>query len=318
MRCVNGMFRVPTRRTVHLPANPRPFFNHSIASKSAIVRFAVTNDRKPPIFGGLSHAISLTVGGLTPGGRSNRHMRPFSMCSRAFSADGGIDDGAFRRVTENLLRPQPAAIAFLGSAGENAYLTEEEWRHGARLGVETVAGRVPVIVGIAELTTAAAVANTTLPTIISIFASFSLRTEGCASSISTNSAGPSVTSASRPVRSWGRHCVNCCAHIQYLRATSATRAPGARLSRTIRTFSSFDHSRPERARQKSTRPTNPAPKAVSAFAFVHLRSRPNPKNQWTMRCALSRRAGPCWSASTLIAECPSSIMARASATRIAS
>lgn len=76
-----------------------------------------------------------------------------------FSADGGIDDGAFRRVTENLLRSQLAAIAFLGSAGESAYLTDEEWRHGARLGVETVAGRVPVIVGIAELTTAAAVAK---------------------------------------------------------------------------------------------------------------------------------------------------------------
>ncbi|ATQ69103.1 MULTISPECIES: dihydrodipicolinate synthase family protein [Methylosinus] len=76
-----------------------------------------------------------------------------------FSDEGGIDERAFRRVTENLLRSKPAAVAFLGSAGESAYLTEEEWRHGARLGVETVAGRTPVIVGVAELTTAAAVAK---------------------------------------------------------------------------------------------------------------------------------------------------------------
>lgn len=77
-----------------------------------------------------------------------------------FHANGsGIDEKAFRRVTENLLRSNPAAIAFLGSAGESAYLTGEEWRQAAKLGVETVAGRVPVILGIGELTTAAAVAK---------------------------------------------------------------------------------------------------------------------------------------------------------------
>lgn len=72
---------------------------------------------------------------------------------------GGIDEDGFRRVTENLLVDAPAAISFLGSAGESAYLSTEEWRHSARLGVETVAGRVPVILGISELTTAAAVAK---------------------------------------------------------------------------------------------------------------------------------------------------------------
>lgn len=77
-----------------------------------------------------------------------------------FTADGGaIDEAAFRRVTENLLADQPAAIAFLGSAGESAYLSGDEWRQCARLGVEIVAGRVPVIVGISELTTSAAVAK---------------------------------------------------------------------------------------------------------------------------------------------------------------
>ncbi|MDP6708844.1 MAG: dihydrodipicolinate synthase family protein [Alphaproteobacteria bacterium] len=68
----------------------------------------------------------------------------------------GIDEDAFRQVTENLLRSKPAAIAYLGSTGESAYLTDEEWRQAAKLGVDTVRGRVPVIVGISELTTAAA------------------------------------------------------------------------------------------------------------------------------------------------------------------
>jgi 4-hydroxy-tetrahydrodipicolinate synthase len=73
--------------------------------------------------------------------------------------EGVIDDDALRDVTENLLRSKPAAIAFLGSTGESAYLSEEEWSHVASTGIKAVAGRVPVIAGIAELTTAAAVAK---------------------------------------------------------------------------------------------------------------------------------------------------------------
>ncbi|OSZ62681.1 dihydrodipicolinate synthase family protein [Sphingomonas sp. IBVSS2] len=77
-----------------------------------------------------------------------------------FTADGdSIDGTAFRQVTENLLVDKPSAIAFLGSAGESAYLSGEEWRKCARLGVDIVAGRIPVIVGISELTTAAAIAK---------------------------------------------------------------------------------------------------------------------------------------------------------------
>ena len=72
---------------------------------------------------------------------------------------GKIDDGGLRRVTDLLLASEPAAIAFLGSTGESAYLSEEEWRHAAALGIQAVDKRVPVIVGIAELTTAAAVAK---------------------------------------------------------------------------------------------------------------------------------------------------------------
>ncbi|MBL8657624.1 MAG: dihydrodipicolinate synthase family protein [Altererythrobacter sp.] len=73
--------------------------------------------------------------------------------------DSGIDEPAFHRVLEALLSTDPAAIAILGSAGESAYLREDEWRRAVELGVEAVAGVVPLIVGISELTTDAAVAK---------------------------------------------------------------------------------------------------------------------------------------------------------------
>ena len=77
-----------------------------------------------------------------------------------FLPDGSdLDEGAFRAVIAALLATEPAAIAILGSAGESAYLRNEEWRRGVEIGVEAVAGAVPLIVGIGELTTAAAVAK---------------------------------------------------------------------------------------------------------------------------------------------------------------
>lgn len=77
-----------------------------------------------------------------------------------FVPDGSaIDEKAFRRVLEALLETNPAAIAILGSAGESAYLREEEWNRGVELGVAVVGGAVPLIVGIGELTTASAIAK---------------------------------------------------------------------------------------------------------------------------------------------------------------
>ncbi|MEW5997880.1 MAG: dihydrodipicolinate synthase family protein [Proteobacteria bacterium SG_bin5] len=77
-----------------------------------------------------------------------------------FLADGSrIDEPAFHKVLQALLATDPAAIAILGSAGESAYLREEEWRRAVELGAEAVAGSVPLIVGISELTTDAAVAK---------------------------------------------------------------------------------------------------------------------------------------------------------------
>jgi 4-hydroxy-tetrahydrodipicolinate synthase len=77
-----------------------------------------------------------------------------------FLPDGSdLDEAAFRAVIAALLASEPAAIAILGSAGESAYLRDEEWQRGVEIGVEAVAGAVPLIVGIGELTTAAAVAK---------------------------------------------------------------------------------------------------------------------------------------------------------------
>lgn len=73
--------------------------------------------------------------------------------------DAGIDETAFRQVLSALLSTDPAAIAILGSAGESAYLREEEWQRAVEMGVKVVGGEVPLIVGIGELTTAAAVAK---------------------------------------------------------------------------------------------------------------------------------------------------------------
>lgn len=77
-----------------------------------------------------------------------------------FLPDGSnIDEQTFGAVIEALLATQPAAIAILGSAGESAYLREDEWQRGVEVGARTIKGAVPMIVGIGELTTAHAVAK---------------------------------------------------------------------------------------------------------------------------------------------------------------
>ena len=71
-------------------------------------------------------------------------------------SDGSVDDEMLVRLTDRLIDSGVHAIAPLGSTGESAYLSESEWRHVVETSVGRVAGRVPVIVGISELTTAAA------------------------------------------------------------------------------------------------------------------------------------------------------------------
>lgn len=75
-----------------------------------------------------------------------------------FSQDNKqIDLDKLSLVIDVLLEAKVDAIAALGSAGEAAYLSEAEWKQVAEYTVQHVAGKVPVIIGIAELTTAQAV-----------------------------------------------------------------------------------------------------------------------------------------------------------------
>lgn len=75
-----------------------------------------------------------------------------------FSKDNKqVDLNNLGSVIDVLLKAKVDAIAALGSAGEAAYLSEEEWKQVAKYTVKHVAGKVPVIIGIAELTTDQAV-----------------------------------------------------------------------------------------------------------------------------------------------------------------
>ncbi|WP_334069904.1 dihydrodipicolinate synthase family protein [Acinetobacter colistiniresistens] len=75
-----------------------------------------------------------------------------------FKADGQqLDLEALTISLNALLESQCDAIAPLGSAGESAYLSWQEWQQVAQTTIEVVNQRVPVIVGISELTTAMAI-----------------------------------------------------------------------------------------------------------------------------------------------------------------
>ncbi len=56
-----------------------------------------------------------------------------------------------------LLAAKVDAIAALGSAGEAAYLSESEWKQVAEFTVKKVDGKIPVVIGVAELTTEQAI-----------------------------------------------------------------------------------------------------------------------------------------------------------------
>jgi 4-hydroxy-tetrahydrodipicolinate synthase len=70
-----------------------------------------------------------------------------------FGADG-IDRARLGELVSTLVTDGADAIAPLGSTGESAYLSRDEWRAVVDVTVEAVAGRVPVIVGASDLTTA--------------------------------------------------------------------------------------------------------------------------------------------------------------------
>ncbi|WP_330959630.1 dihydrodipicolinate synthase family protein [Photobacterium sp. 53610] len=75
-----------------------------------------------------------------------------------FSHDGEkIQFDVLGQTLENLIDQDCDAIAPLGSTGESAYLSLEEWKQVAEYTVKTVNQRVPVIIGIGELTTSQAI-----------------------------------------------------------------------------------------------------------------------------------------------------------------
>lgn len=74
-----------------------------------------------------------------------------------FTPEGAIDVPMLSRLVDRLVDSGVHAIAPLGSTGESAYLSDEEWDLVATTSVATVARRVPTVVGISELTTAGAI-----------------------------------------------------------------------------------------------------------------------------------------------------------------
>ena len=68
-----------------------------------------------------------------------------------------LDLEALSITLNNLLEHGCDAIAPLGSAGESAYLSWPEWQQVAQKSIEVVNHRVPVVLGISELTTAMAI-----------------------------------------------------------------------------------------------------------------------------------------------------------------
>ena len=74
-----------------------------------------------------------------------------------FTPDDGIDGTALKQSIDRLISDGVHAIAPLGSTGESAYLSDAEWDEAAEISVRHVAKRVPVVVGISDLTTAKAI-----------------------------------------------------------------------------------------------------------------------------------------------------------------
>lgn len=75
-----------------------------------------------------------------------------------FSEDNTrVDLDKLGTVIDILLEANVDAIAALGSAGEAAYLSDTEWKQVADYTVKHVAGKMPVVIGVAELTTEQAV-----------------------------------------------------------------------------------------------------------------------------------------------------------------
>ena len=70
-----------------------------------------------------------------------------------FSSEGAVDLGKYRQLLERLLQAGVHAVAPLGSAGVLPYLSDQEREAIVMATMEQVAGRVPVMFGVSNLTT---------------------------------------------------------------------------------------------------------------------------------------------------------------------
>ncbi|MGC1304831.1 MAG: dihydrodipicolinate synthase family protein [Caulobacteraceae bacterium] len=82
----------------------------------------------------------------------------FPAATTQFKADLSIDIEATQGVLDALVRDGVHGLVVMGTCGENNSLEPEEKRQVLTAAVEAVAGRVPIIVGVSELTTTRAVA----------------------------------------------------------------------------------------------------------------------------------------------------------------
>ena len=71
-----------------------------------------------------------------------------------FTAADELDTDKLAELVERLVADGAHAIAPLGSTGESAYLTEKEFDAVVDITTDVVGGRVPVVVGASDLTTA--------------------------------------------------------------------------------------------------------------------------------------------------------------------
>ncbi|MBJ9975491.1 dihydrodipicolinate synthase family protein [Pseudomonas sp. S75] len=71
-----------------------------------------------------------------------------------FALDGSVDLNALGKSIDSLIQSGVHAIAPLGSTGEGAYLSDSEWQSVVRFSQEKIAGRVPSVVSVSDLTTA--------------------------------------------------------------------------------------------------------------------------------------------------------------------
>ena len=80
----------------------------------------------------------------------------FPALTTQFRSDQSLDTPANMAQVERLLRAGVHGIVMLGSLGENCALEAEEKRQLVKAAVDTVKGRVPVLSGVAECSTALA------------------------------------------------------------------------------------------------------------------------------------------------------------------